>query len=123
MNIALCLAVGLTAGMLSGLFGVGGGIIIVPALVYLAGLSQTAAAGTSLVSLLLPVGLGGVLSYYNAGRIDNSHIRAGLWIALGLFAGGFFGSKVAMMMSEQLLKKLFAVVLLAVSIKTWLSAQ
>jgi uncharacterized membrane protein YfcA len=75
------------------------------------------------VALLLPVGLGGVLSYYNAGKIDGSHIRAGLIVAAGVFVGGFFGSKLALLMSEQLLKRLFAVLLLVVAVKTWLSAR
>lgn len=123
MHTVIFLAVGLAAGILSGLFGVGGGILIVPALVYLTGFSQTAAAGTSLVSLLLPVGLGGVWSYYSAGKIDNSHIKAGLLVALGLFAGGFAGSKLGLLMSEQLLKRLFAVLLLVVAVKTWISAR
>lgn len=123
MNILLFLFVGLGAGVLSGLFGIGGGIIIVPALVFLAGFTQLTAAGTSLVALLLPVGLGGVVSYYSEGKIDGSHIRAGLWVAAGVFVGGFFGSKLAMLMSEQLLKRLFAGMLLVVAAKTWMSAR
>jgi len=123
MNLALYVAVGLLAGVLSGLFGVGGGIIIVPALVFLLGFGQVAAAGTSLVALLLPVGLGGVLSYYQAGKIDGGHIRAGFLIAAGMFAGSFLGSKVALVLSELLLKRLFALLLLGLAIKTWLSAR
>jgi uncharacterized membrane protein YfcA len=123
MNDMTFILVGLAAGILSGMFGVGGGIIIVPALVFMASFSQVTAAGTSLVALLLPVGLGGVLSYYNAGKIDGSHIRAGLIVAAGVFVGGFFGSKLALLMSEQLLKRLFAVLLLVVAVKTWLSAR
>lgn len=123
MHQALYLAVGLAAGVMSGLFGVGGGIIIVPALVFLTGASQTAAAGTSLVALLLPVGLGGVLAYYRAGEINTSHIRMGLLIAAGLFAGGFGGAKLALVLGDKTLKQLFALLLFVLAIKTWMSAR
>lgn len=123
MNIPLFLLVGLLAGVLSGVFGIGGGIVIVPALVFIVGFHQTAAAGTSLVALLLPVGLGGVLSYYQAGKIDGTHIKAGFLIAAGMVVGSFFGARIAMLCSELMLKRLFAVFLLVVAVKTWLSAR
>ncbi|NTV47975.1 MAG: TSUP family transporter [Chlorobiales bacterium] len=118
MTIFYMLLIGTAAGVLSGLFGIGGGLIIVPALVWL-GFTQHAASGTSLVALLLPVGLLGVLQYYQSGLISIDNVKFGLFIALGLFVGAFFGSKISVSISETLLRKSFALLLGFTAVRLW----
>jgi uncharacterized membrane protein YfcA len=112
------LAIGLGAGVLSGLFGIGGGIVIVPALILLAKMTATKATGTSLGALLLPVGALGAWTYYRNGNID---IRASLWIALGIFLGAWFGAQVAQHLPPLILKRMFAVLLVVVAVRLWSS--
>ncbi len=119
IKIALMVLTGLITGVFSGLFGVGGGIIIVPILVLLFQFSQTTATGTSLVALLLPVGFLGVREYYQSGRLAPADIKAGLWIALGLFFGAYFGAKLAVTLPEQAMRKAFALLLVFVSARLW----
>lgn len=119
MQLIMLFITGLAAGLLSGMFGVGGGVIIVPALVFFFGMSQQSANGTSLIALLLPVGLLGVMEYYRSGNISSENIWFGLTIALGLFAGAFFGAQLAIEISSELLRKLFAVFLVFVAIRLW----
>ncbi len=107
------LVIGLAAGVLSGLFGIGGGILIVPALLYIAKLPPIVATGTSLAALLLPVGGLGALVYYRNGDLN---IRAALLIALGLFIGAWFGARLAQHFSPLQLKRAFALFMLVVSI-------
>ena len=116
MEIFYLLLIGVGAGVLAGLFGIGGGIVIVPALVFLIGMPQHTATGTSLVALLLPVGLLGVWNYYESGSITQEHIKYGLIVALGLFVGTFFGSKIALNLSKEALQKAFAVFLIVLSV-------
>jgi uncharacterized protein len=104
-------ALGLSAGVLSGLFGIGGGLVIVPALVLLFGLDIKTAFGTSLLALLLPTGLLGVIEY---GRTGHLKISAGLWIALGLFCGVYFGARVTAALSGLAMKRIYAMFLLAI---------
>ena len=111
-TILLLLIVGVMAGMLSGLVGLGGGVIIVPALVYLMGFSQHRATGTSLGILLLPAGIFAVMNYYKKGYID---IRVVLLIFAGFLLGGYLGSKISLNLPEGALKKVFAVVLLLIA--------
>jgi len=106
--------VGISAGILSGLFGVGGGVLIIPSLVILLGFTQHQAQGTSLVALLLPVGLLGVIRYWKAGNVD---WIAGLIIAAGLFAGAYFGAGWANKIDEVWLKRAFGILLILVGIK------
>ncbi len=113
-TILIVILVGLAAGMLSGLVGVGGGIIIVPALVYFIGFSQKAAQGTSLALILLPVGILGVLQYYKQGQVDLSIVAL---LAIGFLAGSFFGSKIALSISQDSLKKAFATLMILIAIK------
>lgn len=113
-TIIILLCVGLMAGMLSGLVGVGGGIIIVPALVYFMGMSQHEAQGTSLSVLLLPVGVFAVYNYYKAGYVD---MQATLIIASTFIIGGFIGSKIAISFDQNIIKKVFGVFLLLVAFK------
>jgi uncharacterized membrane protein YfcA len=111
-TILLLLIVGLAAGVLSGLVGLGGGVIIVPALVYLMGFNQHQATGTSLGILLLPAGIFAVLNYYQKGYID---VKVVLLIFAGFLVGGWLGSKISLNISEGTLKKVFAVVLILIA--------
>lgn len=112
---------GLGAGILSGTFGIGGGIVIVPILLTIFHMHYHSAVGTSLVALLLPVGILGVWQYYKSGKIGSYEINLGLFIALGLFIGSFLGSSFATSLSGAYLKKGFALVLCAAAVKTWFS--
>ena len=112
--ILLLLLLGLGAGILSGMVGVGGGIIIVPGLVFLLGFSQKMAQGTSLAVLLLPVGILAVMQYHKSGFVD---VRSVGIIAIAFLVGGFFGSKIAIMLPADSVKKIFAILLLLISIK------
>jgi uncharacterized membrane protein YfcA len=113
-TILILLLIGVIAGVLSGLVGVGGGIVIVPALVFFLGFSQKMAQGTSIGILLLPVGILGVLQFYKAGYIDMKSV----WlVSLGFLVGGYFGSKIALSLPQDTLKKIFAIILLLVSLK------
>jgi uncharacterized membrane protein YfcA len=107
-SIILLVAVGLTAGVLSGLVGVGGGIIIVPALIFFLGFTQLQAQGTSLGLLLLPVGIFAVINYYKAGHIDLKVVGV---MCLAFVAGGWLGSKLALRLDQEIVKKIFAIVL------------
>lgn len=111
------LIVGLAAGLLSGLFGIGGGILIVPALLLVAKMPPATATGTSLGALLLPVGALGAWQYYKNGHVD---VRASLLIALGLLVGAFFGARVAEGLDPVMARRAFAVFLALVSVKVWL---
>ncbi len=113
-TILIIILVGIAAGMLGGLVGVGGGIIIVPALVYFIGFSQKTAQGTSLALILLPVGILGVLQYYKQGHVD---FRVVGLLAIGFFIGSFFGSKIALSLSQDTVKKVFAVLMILIAIK------
>ena len=113
------LIIGLAAGLLSGLFGIGGGILIVPALLLVGRMQPATATGTSLGALLLPVGALGAWQYYKNGHVD---VRASLLIALGLLVGAFFGAKFAQGLEPATAKRAFAVFLLVVSVRIWLTA-
>lgn len=112
--IIILLLIGLAAGMLSGMVGVGGGIIVVPALVFFLGFSQHEAQGTSLGLLLLPVGILAVLNYYNKGFID---IKVVIIMSLAFVVGSWGGSKLALTLPQGTVKKIFAVFLLYTSFK------
>jgi uncharacterized protein len=112
--IILLIVIGLFAGIMSGLVGVGGGIIIVPCLILFMGFGQHEAQGTSLGLLLLPIGIFAVINYYNKGFIDVKMV--GL-MAIGFVLGGFIGSKMALSMSQETLRKIFAVVLFYTAFK------
>ena len=118
MNIFLYILLGVVAGIFSGLIGIGGGIIIVPALVLLFGLSQHTAQGTTLALMVPPIGLLAALAYYKQGFVD---LKIAAFICVGFFIGGLFGAKFALGIPETILKKIFGVVLLAVSVKMILS--
>ena len=117
MIILTFLIIGLLAGILSGLLGIGGGIILVPMMVYLMKMPVREATGTSLVALLLPVGALGVYEYWRLGKINSDNIKFGLLIAVGLFLGAFFGAKISFMMPEKTIRYLFAFMMFAVGFK------
>ena len=114
MDLAIAAAVGLTAGIMSGMFGVGGGIVIVPALVLLLQFPIHRAVGTSLASLLLPVAIFGVLNYSRHGDVD---VKAAGAIALGLAISVPLGSMIALGLDNKVLTKIFGAFLLAVAIR------
>jgi len=111
-TVLLVVLVGLAAGILSGLVGIGGGIIIVPALAFLLGFSQHQAQGTSLGILLLPAGIFAVINYYKQGYID---LKVVFILFIGFVIGGYLGSKISLNLSEAAVKKIFAVVLVFIA--------
>jgi uncharacterized membrane protein YfcA len=115
----LFIAIGLAAGVLAGMFGIGGGIVIGPALILLASFAPQMATGTSLGALLLPVGALGAWEYYRRGDLN---IAASAWIALGLFLGAWVGARIAQSLSGPQLQKAFAVFLVIIAIRVWVKA-
>ena len=113
-TILILFCIGIVAGMLSGIVGIGGGIIIVPALVFFLGFSQLKAQGTSLGILLLPVGILAVIQFYKQGYIDMKTVGI---VACSFVVGGYLGSKIALALPQETVKKVFAVLLLLISIK------
>ncbi len=107
------LLLGVLAGILSGLFGIGGGIIMVPMLVAVFGFDLLNANATSLAAMLLPVGILGVIAYYKAGYIN---LRDSLWLSIGLFGGSFIGGELAVSVDVSLLAKLYAAFLIYIAV-------
>jgi uncharacterized membrane protein YfcA len=108
------LALGLAIGAVSGLIGIGGGAFLIPALVYFYGMTQVKAQGTSLATLLLPIGILAFWTYYKAGHVD---LKLALLIAIGFTAGGWLGGMWAQHLSENVLRKSFAVLLALLAAK------
>jgi uncharacterized membrane protein YfcA len=113
------LAIGLAAGVLSGLFGIGGGILIIPSLVFLASFPTKLALGTSLGAMLLPVGLLGAYAYYQQGNLN---VRASLFIGLGLFFGAYIGARLAHAVPSATLQRMFAAFIVLMAIRLWVEA-
>jgi hypothetical protein len=118
MTWVLVSLLGLFAGVVSGLFGVGGAVVIIPGLVLIAKLPQHTAHGTSLAALLLPVGLLGTLEYYKRGQVN---IAFAAVVAGGLLIGAYFGARLAGTMSDVMLRRAFGAFLLLISAKLLLS--
>ena len=114
VNVLLFVLLGLGAGVLSGLVGLGGGFIIVPALVYLFGLSQHQAQGTTLALLVPPIGLLAAWTYYRHGHVD---LKIAAFICLGFFVGGLLGARAAVGMSGEVLRRVFGCVLLLIALR------
>lgn len=116
MSIGLLafVALGFAAGLLSGLIGIGGGIIVVPALVILFGFTQHQAQGTTLAMMIPPVGILAAYAYYVRGEVN---VKAALLLCAGFIIGGFLGAKGAGMLSDYSLNKVFGVVMLIVGVK------
>ena len=117
MWIVWGLVVGAVVGIFSGLVGVGGGVLLIPILIYGFKMNQKMAQGTSLTMLLPPTGLLAFLEYYKSGNAD---LKVGLVMALGVFAGGYFGGQWAQQLSGATLRKIFALFLAGVAVKLFL---
>ncbi len=113
-EISILIIIGIAAGFLSGTLGIGGAIIIVPALVFIMGLSQHQAQGTSLAVLLLPTGFLAVLNYYRAGFVNIRYVAI---IVIAFVVGSYFGSLLSISMSGRLLRVIFGVITLLMSLK------
>jgi uncharacterized membrane protein YfcA len=113
-TIFILIGIGLFAGLLSSVIGIGGGIVIVPALVFLLLMDQKMAQGTSLALLLPPVGIFAVINYYKAGYVD---LKVAGVLIVAFVAGSFLGSKFALGLPENIIKKVFGAFLMLVSVK------
>lgn len=113
-QIILYVLLGLVAGLASGVFGIGGGLIMVPALVILFGMSQHLAQGTSLAVMIPPVGILAALKYYQTGNLK---VGIALWIALGFVIGGYIGAGLIQPINDLTLKRVFGILMALVSIK------
>lgn len=116
--ILIFVGIGLLAGVLAGLFGIGGGIVIVPLLLFATTMPMLTATGTSLGALLLPVGALGAWVYYRNGHLD---VKAALWIALGLTVGVMAGARLAQVIPAAALRRGFSLLLVVVAVKMWFS--
>lgn len=116
MQVVVVILVGLAAGVLVGLMGIGGGIIIVPALVYFFGMDQHTAQGTSLFVLLPPIGLGALFVYWKKGYVD---LRAGIVCAMGILAGAYFGGRAAVAIPSRPLQAIFGLFLMFSALMLW----
>ena len=114
MQIAGLLLIGVLAGVFAGMFGIGGGLIIVPALVLLYGMKQHAAVGTSLGALLLPVGALSAWVYWKNGNVN---VKYSVLLAAGLLVGAFVGAKLVEPVSDLTLRRMFGAFLLIVSVR------
>jgi uncharacterized protein len=111
---ALALLVGVVVGLVSGVVGIGGGVLFIPALIWLFHMNQHKAQGTSLGALLAPVGIFAFLEYYRKGNAD---LRIALLLAAGFVVGGYFGAVGAQHISELWLRRIFAVMLLVIGVR------
>jgi len=119
INTVLILAlIGLAAGTMGGMVGIGGGLIIVPAMVYLMGADQKTAQGTSIAIMLPPIGFFAAMNYYKAGYIN---IKYAAIIAFTFLLGGYIGSKLAITLPEALVKKVFAAFMIITAVKMIIS--
>jgi len=113
-TVLILILIGLVAGVFSGLIGIGGALIIIPALIFILHMDQYAAQGTSLAIMLPPIGLLAAYNYYKAGALN---LQYALIIAGAFFIGGYLGSKFALAIPLDTLRKIFAIVLLAIAVK------
>ena len=113
-TILILLVIGLITGAMAGMLGIGGGLVVIPALVMIMGMSQQSAQGTSLAMMLPPIGILAAYNYYKAGHVD---IKIALILATAFIAGSYFGSKLAIRLPQEVMKKFFAVFLILVAIK------
>lgn len=114
VKLVLYLILGLVTGVFSGIVGLGGGVIILPALVFLFGLSVHQAQGTTLAMMIPPIGLLAALTYYKQGYVD---LKIAALIGIGFFFGGFLGAKLAVGLPNAVLEKVFGVALLVIALK------
>ena len=119
-TVLTLIAIGLMTGIFGGIFGVGGAIIMIPALVFFLGVDQHTAQGTSLAVMLPPIGLFAAYNYYKAGQVN---IWYAIIIAVTFMIGGYFGSKIALNLPENLMKKIFGILLIIKALKLIFSKQ
>ena len=120
-TVLILVAIGVAAGMLSGFIGVGGGMIVVPALIYFLGLSQFEAQGTSLAMMIPPIGFLGVLNYYKSDAIN---IKYALIIAVFFVIGAYFGSKITLKLPPAKVKFAFGILMFYVAFRmVWTSGK
>jgi len=120
MTTLTLLAIGLVAGVLAGMFGIGGGLVIVPALLLILKVREVDAIGTSLAALIPPVGLLGAAEYYRNGNIN---LRYAALVALGLFLGAYFGARITVSLPPDLLRRIYGVFLLVVAARMLLMGK
>jgi len=113
-TVIILIIIGIFTGMLAGMLGIGGGLIVIPALMLIMGFSQHEAQGTSLAMMLPPIGIVAAYYYYKAGHVD---IKVALILSAAFIVGSTFGSKIAIGLSESVLKKIFSVFLILVALK------
>ena len=113
-TILILVAIGVLAGMLGGFVGVGGGLIVVPALIYFLGLNQIDAQGTSLAMMLPPIGVLAVWNYHKTGNVNFTYAMI---IAISFIVGGYFGSKIALKIPVNTVKLIFGILMLYTSIR------
>ena len=116
--LLILIVIGIVTGFMAGMLGIGGAIIMIPALVYFLGITQQTAQGTSLAVMLPPIGILAAYNYYKAGQVN---IKFALILAAFFLVGSFFGSKLALNIPQALLKKIFGILLLLVAAKMLLS--
>jgi len=114
------LAIGLGAGVLAGMFGIGGGLVIVPALLYFLKISEVDAIGTSLAALIPPVGLLGAMEYYRTGHVN---LKYALLVAAGLFVGSYFGARIILALPPLVIRRVYAVFLVIVAARMLLASK
>jgi uncharacterized protein len=116
----ILIVIGLMAGIFGGIFGVGGAIIMIPAMIYILGVDQHTAQGTSLAVMLPPIGLFAAYNYYKAGHVN---IWYAVIIAFSFIIGGYFGSRIALNLSENTMRKIFGIFLIIMALKMIFTKQ
>ena len=119
-TVIYLIAIGLMAGVFGGIFGIGGAIIMIPAMVYFLGVDQHTAQGTSLAVMLPPIGLFAAYNYYKAGQVN---IWYAVIIAISFMIGGYFGSKIALNLPEHIMKKVFGIFLIIMALRLIFTKQ
>ena len=119
-TILLLIIIGLVAGTLGGMVGLGGGIILIPALILIMKLDQQTAQGTSIAVMLPPIGLFAVYNYYKAGYVN---LKYAFVIAMAFMVGGYFGSSLALKLSADVMRKVFSIVLVVIAIKMFFAGK
>ena len=117
-TLLILIIIGIITGILAGMLGIGGAIVMVPALVFFLGFNQHAAQGTSLAVMLPPIGIVAAMNYYKAGQVN---IKYAIILAICFIVGSYFGSKYSLTLPESALKKIFGIILLLVAVKMLLS--
>ena len=117
-TIVVLALIGITAGVLSGFIGIGGGVVIVPALIYFLSMSQHEAQGTSIALMLPPIGILAAMNYYKAGQLN---IKYALVVAATFIIGGYIGSKISLQLPAETVKRIFGFIMLFVALKMIIS--